>query len=181
MPASCPSAPCPVRLYARYSWTGNIQIGFHAISLFGPILAAMRQRSRAIGHRAGIAQINATAARLPRHLTEQNFALGVHDWPAMPVRKWQLFSRSTNFGKDPNGKTDPCSCVCLYRPVFGFSPGRAPRNSAGTAGVFARRFALLPKTTGRRYGGPAGPAAQPAKNQPRASKSISKPPPKTRA
>src|SRR6267143_1000583 len=79
--------------------------------------------------------------------------------------------------RTPNVKTDPCFCVCLCRPVFGFSPGRAPRNSAGTAGVFARRFALLPKTTGRRYGGPAVPAAEPAKTEFRLSKGIPEPRP----
>src|ERR1700688_3745887 len=77
----------------------------------------------------------------------------------------------------PNVKTDRCFCVLLCRPVFGFGPGRAPRDSAGTAGVFARRFALLPKTTGRRRGGPAMPAAEPAKTELGWSKVIPEPRP----
>ncbi len=61
----------------------------------------MRQRTLVIGHRAGIAQINATAARLPQHLTEQKSALGVHDWPAPPIRKWQPLFAIDKFWKGP--------------------------------------------------------------------------------
>jgi hypothetical protein len=61
----------------------------------------MRQRSLVIGRRAGIAQLDTAAAGFAWRLSEQNFALGVHDWPALPVRKWQPLSRSTDFGKDP--------------------------------------------------------------------------------
>src|ERR1700693_5252580 len=77
----------------------------------------------------------------------------------------------------PNVKTDRCFCVLLCRPVFGFGPGRTPRDSAGAAGVFARRFALLPKTTRRRWGSPTMPAAEPAKTERYLSKGIPKPRP----
>jgi len=77
--------------------------------------------------------------------------------------------------RTPNVKTDPCFRVSLYGPVFGFSPGRTPRDASGAAGVFARRFPLLSKTIGRRCGGPTVPAAEPAKTEFCLSKGIPKP------
>jgi hypothetical protein len=137
----------------------------------------MRQRSLVIDHRAGIAPLHTTPARFAWRLTEQNSALGVHDWPALPIRKMACFRDRQILERTPNVKTDRCFCVFLYRPVFGFGPGRAPRDSAGAAGVFARRFALLPKTTGRRHGGPAVLAAEPAKAEFCLSKGIPEPRP----
>ena len=156
---------------------GNIRIGLDGNLIIGAILAAMRQRSRVIEHRAGIAPINVTAAPLPQRLTEQNSAFGVHDCPALPIRKMACFRDRPILERTPNVKADPCFCVCLYGHVLGFSPGRTPRDSAGAAGVLARRFALLPKTTGRRYGGPAVPAAEPAKTEFCLSKGIPEPRP----
>jgi hypothetical protein len=61
----------------------------------------MRQRPLAIGHRAGIAHLDTAAAGFAWRLSEQNFALGVHNWPALPVRKWQPFFAIDQFWKGP--------------------------------------------------------------------------------
>jgi hypothetical protein len=61
----------------------------------------MRQRSRVIGHRAGIAPLDTAAAGFAWRLSEQNLALGVHDWPALPVRKWQPLFAIDRFWKGP--------------------------------------------------------------------------------
>ncbi len=79
--------------------------------------------------------------------------------------------------RTPNVKTDPCFCVFLHGHVLGFSPGRTHGDSAGAEGVLARCFALLPKTTGRRWGSPAMPAAEPAKTEFCLSKGIPEPRP----
>jgi hypothetical protein len=52
------------------------------------------------GHRAGIAHLDTAAVRFAWRLTEQNSALGVHDWPALPIRKWPVFSIA-KFWKGP--------------------------------------------------------------------------------
>jgi hypothetical protein len=52
----------------------------------------MRQRSLVIDQRAGIAHLDTAAVRLAWRLTEQNSALAVHDWPALPIRKWPVFA-----------------------------------------------------------------------------------------
>jgi hypothetical protein len=54
-----------------------------------------------IGHRAGIAPLNTTAAGFAWRLSEQNPALGVHDLPALPVRKWQPLFAIDRFWKGP--------------------------------------------------------------------------------
>jgi hypothetical protein len=151
---------------------GNIRIGLDGNLIIGANLAAMRQRSLAIGHRAGIAHLDTAAGRFAWRLKEQNSAFGVHDWPALPIRKMACFRDRPILERTPNVKADPCFCVCLYGHVLGFSPGRTPRDPAGAAGVFARRFALLPKTIGRRRGGPTMPAAEPAKTEFGLSKGI---------
>jgi hypothetical protein len=124
-----------------------------------------------IGHRAGIAPLNTTAAGFAWRLSEQNPALGVHDLPAMAT----AFRDRPILERTPNVKTDPCFCVFLHGHVLGFSPGRTHGDSAGAEGVLARRFALLPKTTGRRWGSPAMPAAEPAKTEFCLSKGIPEP------
>jgi hypothetical protein len=43
---------------------GNIRIGLDGNLIIGEVLAAMRQRSLLIGHRAGIAHLDTAAARL---------------------------------------------------------------------------------------------------------------------
>jgi hypothetical protein len=136
----------------------------------------MRQRSLAIGHRTGIAHLDTAAVRFAWRLTEQNSALGVHNWPACLFGNGKpLFRDRPILERTPNVKADPCFCVCLYGPVVGTSPGWTPRDSAGAAGLFARRFALLPKTTGRRRGSPAMPAAESAKTEFCLSKGIPEP------
>ncbi len=137
----------------------------------------MRQRSLVTGQRAGIAHLDPAAVRFAYRLTEQNSALGVHDWPALPIRKMACFRGRQILERTPNVKTDRCFCVFLHGHVLGFSPGRTPRDSAGAACLFARRFALLPKTTGRRRGGPAMLAAESAKTEFYLSKGIPEPRP----
>jgi hypothetical protein len=101
MPASCSSAPLPGLIVSPLFLDGQCldSIPRHFF-IFGQILAAMRQRLPR-DHRAGIAPVNATATRLPQRLTEQNSALGVHGWPALPVRKGQFVFAIDKFGKDP--------------------------------------------------------------------------------
>ena len=93
-------------------------------------------------------------------LTEQNPASGVHDWLAR--RMPDCFADP---GKDPNVKTRACFCVIFCGPVFSFSSERTPRDASGAAGVYARRFPLLPKRTGRRCGGSTMLATAPAKTE----------------
>jgi hypothetical protein len=61
----------------------------------------MRQRSRVIGHRAGIAPLNTIAAGFAWRLGEQNPALGVHDGPGLPARNGNRFFAIDRFWKGP--------------------------------------------------------------------------------
>jgi hypothetical protein len=80
-------------------------------------------------------------------------------------------------GKDPNVKTRARFCVVFYGPIFCVGSGRIPRNSSGAAGLFTRRFPLLPATTGRRHGGSTVLATAPAKTEFCLSKGIPEPRP----
>jgi hypothetical protein len=88
---------------------------------------------------------------------------------AVCFRRWPILEGT------PNGKTRPCFCVLLYGPIFCFSSEWTTRDSSGAAGLFARRFPLLPKRTGRRCGGSTVLATAPAKTKFCLSKGIPEP------
>jgi hypothetical protein len=138
----------------------------------------MRQRSLVIGHRAGIApsQYNRRMVRLAPDRTK--LRLGRSQLVGIACSKMAtVFRDRPILERTPNVKADPCFCVFLHGDVLGFSPGRTPRDPAGAACLFARRFALLPKTTGRRWGSPTMLAAEPAKTEFCLSKGIPEPRP----